>query len=55
MTRVTRCSSQHAVESESSQSQVRVISQVTRVETSHLGGISSQVKSKIATRVDSSQ
>ena len=37
----------------SSQSQVRVISQVTRAKSSHLGEISSQVKSskKIATRV----
>ena len=57
MTRVICHDSGHSltrVNMRSSQSQVRVISQVTRVKSSHLGEISSQVKSKIATRVDSS-
>ena len=54
MTQVICHDSSHSltgVNMRSSQSQVRVISQVTRVKSSHLGEISSQVKSKIATRV----
>ena len=37
----------------SSQSQVRVISQVTRVKSSHIGAISSQVKSSQKLRLES--
>ena len=50
ITRVTCNDSSHSltrVNMRSSQSQVRVISQVTRVKSSHLGEISSRVKSKI--------
>ena len=57
ITRVTCNDSSHSltrVNMRSSQSQVRVISQVTRVKSSHLGEISSQVKSSQVKHCDSS-